>query len=336
MTPARRPRLAVGLAALTALALAACGTTEDPATAAPDDEPGASAPSDADAGPVTVTDERGEVTLDAPAQDVVSLEWGLTENLLSLGVVPVGQADVEGYNTWNTVEPLEGDVADVGFRGEPSLEAIAALDADLVVTTTDLPEDVIAQIEETVPVLALRGSDATDPLGYMERTVELLGEVTGTQDRAAELLEGFDAAVAEGRAALEEAGLAGAPVVMADGWDTNGVVSIRMFTDGSYLGAILEELGLDNVWTGEGDPDYGLAQTDVEGLTVLEDVDFLYLVNGAFTDPFGETLAGNPVWEQRPFVAAGDVHRLPDGIWLFGGPAAGEAYVDAVVDALTR
>lgn len=331
MTPARRP-LVVGLAALTAVALAACGTTEDPATATTPDEPAAAEDT---GGPVTVTDERGEVTLDAPAEDVVSLEWGLTENLLSLGVVPVGQADVEGYNTWNTVEPLEGDVADVGFRGEPSLEAIAALDADLVVTTTDLPEDVIAQIEETVPVLAVRGSDATDPLGYMQRTVELLGEVTGTQDRAAELLEDFDAAVAEGRAALEEAGTAGAPVVMADGWDTNGVVSIRMFTEGSYLGAILEELGLDNVWQGEGDPDYGLAQTDVEGLTVLEDVDFLYLVNGAFTDPFGETLAGNPIWEQRPFVTSGSVHRLPDGIWLFGGPASGEAYVDAVVEALT-
>ncbi|EYR62147.1 ABC transporter substrate-binding protein [Actinotalea ferrariae CF5-4] len=330
MTPARRPRsLAVGLAALTAAALTACGTTEDPAAATPEDEPATVA------GPVTVTDERGEVTLEAPAQDVVSLEWGLTENLLSLGVVPVGQADVEGYNTWNTVVPLEGDVADVGFRGEPSLEAIAALDADLVVTTTDLPEDVIAQIEEQVPVIAVRGSDATDPLGYMRETVELLAEATGTQDRATELLEGFDAAIADGRTALEEAGVAGAPVVMADGWDTNGVVSVRMFTEGSYLGAILGELGLDNVWQGEGDPDYGLATTDVEGLTVLEDVDFLYLVNGAFTDPFGESLAGNPIWEQRPFVTSGSVHRLPDGIWLFGGPAAGEAYVDAVVAALT-
>ncbi|WP_225755586.1 iron-siderophore ABC transporter substrate-binding protein [Actinotalea sp. Marseille-Q4924] len=330
MTPARLPRrLAVGLVALTTTALAACGTTEDPAAPTPDDEPATASE------PVTVTDERGEVTLDAPAQDVVSLGWGLTENLLSLGVVPVGQADVEGYGTWNTVVPLEGEVADVGFRGEPSLEAIAALDADLVVTTTDLPEDVIAQIEEQVPVVALRGSDATDPIGYMRDTVELLGEVTGTQDRADELLAGFDAALAEGRAAIEEAGLAGAPVVMADGWDTNGVVSVRMFTDGSYFGAILEELGLDNVWQGEGDPDYGLAQTDVEGLTALEDVDFLYAANAAFPDPFGESLEGNPIWEQLPFVTSDSVHRMPDGIWLFGGPASGEAYIDAVVAALT-
>ncbi|GIG30156.1 iron-siderophore ABC transporter substrate-binding protein [Cellulomonas marina] len=332
--PVRRLRrgrsavLAAGLLAA-AVALAGCGTTED--AAAQDDAATSAAPS---GGPVTITDERGEVTLDAPAQDVVSLEWGLTENLLTLGVEPVGQADVAGYNTWDTVVPLDADTPDVGFRGEPSLDAIVALDADLVVTTTDLPEAVIAQIEETVPVLALRGSDAADPLGYMRSTVELLAEATGTQDRAETVLADFDAAVADGRAALEEAGVAGGTVTMADGWVTDGVVSVRMYTPGSYLGALLAELGLENGWTGEGDPDYGLATTDVEGLTALGELDFLYVSNGAETDPFAEGLAGNAVWEGLPFVAAGDVHRLPDGIWLFGGPASGTAYVEAVVDAL--
>ena len=328
---AARRRSSGALVALAASALlAACGTTEPTVDAGTEVE-AASTGGEA----VTVTDERGEVTLDAPAVDVVSLEWGLTENLLSLGVEPVGQADVAGYSTWATVLPLDEATQDVGFRGEPSLDAIAALDADLVVTTTDLPEEVIAQIEETTPVLALRGSDGQDPLGYMRRTVELLGQVTGTQDRAAEALDELDAAVADGRAALEEAGVAGATVTMADGWDDNGVVSVRMFTPGSYLGGLLGELGLKNGWAGEGDPDYGLAATDVEGLTALGEGHFLYASNAAETDPFGESLAQNPVWQGLPPVRAGAVHRMPDGIWMFGGPASGAAFVDAVVAALT-
>ncbi|GGC07885.1 ABC transporter substrate-binding protein [Cellulomonas carbonis] len=329
---ARRPVAALATIAVVGL-LAACGTTEEPAeaTGATTDDRAVS-----DAGPVTVTDERGEVMLDAPAVDVVSLEWGLTENLLSLGVVPVGQADVAGYNTWATVEPLDASVPDVGFRGEPSLDAIAALDADLVVTTTDLPDAVIAQIEESVPVLALRGSDAEDPMGYLRRTVETLAEVTGTQDRGEDLLADFDAALADGRAALADAGLEGAPVTMADGWDNNGVVSVRMFTGGSFFGALLGELGLENAWTGEGDPDYGLSATDVEGLTALDDVHFVYAANAAETDPFAEGLADNPVWQKLPFVTSGQVHRIPDGIWMFGGPASGTAFVDAVVAALTE
>jgi iron complex transport system substrate-binding protein len=316
-------------ATLAAALLAGCGTTEAPATA----EPAAS--SSSAAGTVTLTDERGDVTLDGPAARVVSLEWGLTENLLSLGVEPVGQADVAGYNTWDQVVPLDGDVEDVGTRGEPSLEAIAALEPDLVVTTTDLPENVIAQIERSFPVLAVRGSDASDPLGHMRRTVELLGDATGTAETADRLLADFDAAIADGAAAIEAAGLGGTTVTMADGWEANGVVSVRMYTPGSYLGGILGELGLRNGWAGEGDPDYGLAATDVEGLTTLGDVRFLYAANDAETDPFADGLAGNPIWQGLPFVVSGSVHRVPDGIWMFGGPASGEAFVDAAVAALT-
>lgn len=326
----RTPRSALPLiAALAVASLAACGTTEAPET---DTAEATTAAGD----PVTVTDERGEVTLDAPAERVVSLEWGLTENLLSLGVEPIGAADVAGYNTWAQVVPLDPEVADVGFRGEPSLDAIAALEPDLVVTTTDLPENVLEQIAESFPVVALRGSDASDPLGHMRGTVETLATLTGRTDEAEQVLADFDAAVEEGAAALAEAGLEGAPFTMADGWDNNGVVSVRMYTPGSYLGGIAAELGLENAWTAEGDADYGLATTDVEGLTSLPEAHFLYASNDAEADPFAEGLAANPIWQQLPFVTAGTVHRLPDGIWMFGGPASGTAFVEATVDALTE
>ncbi|GIJ00238.1 iron complex transport system substrate-binding protein [Sediminihabitans luteus] len=328
MAPLRPMRVAAALSATAlALTLAACGTTEEAA----DDTA-----STASAGPVSVTDERDGVELDAPATAVVSLEWGLTENLLALGVEPVGAADVAGYNTWDTSAPLDAATPDVGTRGEPSLDAISALEPDLVVTTTDLPENVIAQIEEFAPVLTLRGSDGTDPLGYMRTTVTTLAEVTGTQTAGEELLADFDTAIADGKAALAEAGKDGATFTMADGWMTNGTVSVRMYTAGSFLGAIGAELGLENGWEGEGDPDYGLAQTDVEGLTALGDVTFVYAASdGDGGDPFAVGLADNKVWNSLAFVQAGDVHRVPDGIWMFGGPLSAEAYVDALVDALT-
>jgi iron complex transport system substrate-binding protein len=324
----------VATAALTAAALAACGTTEDPAGAA-------GAPSSSPAvtsGPVNVTDERGTVHLDAPATKVVSLEWGLTENLLALGVTPIGEADVKGYNTWDRSAPLDASTPDVGQRGEPSLDAIVALHPDLVVTTTDLPSNVIAQIAKQVPVLALRGSDAADPIGYMRRTVDTLAQATGTGAQAKAVLAGYDAKVAAGKEALAKAGKTGAPFTMADGWLDSGNVSVRMYTTGSFLGAVASDLGLKNQWTGAGDKDYGLATTDVEGLTKITDpkTHFIYAANDADGgDAFTQGLAGNAIWKKLPFVAAGNVHRIPDGIWMFGGPLSAEAYVDAVVDALS-
>jgi iron complex transport system substrate-binding protein len=41
------------------------------------------------------------------------------------------------------------------------------------------------------------------------------------------------------------------------------------------------------------------------------------------------------VWQSLPFVKGGNVTRLPDGIWMFGGPVSMTAYVDAVVAELT-
>ncbi|MGO1316152.1 MAG: ABC transporter substrate-binding protein [Cellulomonadaceae bacterium] len=333
----RTTHLALPAALLAAvLTLTACGTTEAPATSTTTDA--ATSDTGAATGPVTYTDERGEHTLDAPATAVVSLEWGLTENLLALGAPIIGQADVEGYNTWDTSEPLDPDTPDVGTRGEASLEAISALEPDLIAVTTDTAETVITQLEEIAPVVALRGSDGTDPIGYMRSTVETLAAATGTDARGAELLDAFDATVAEAKEALDAAGVAGASFTMADGWVNNGTVQVRMYTSGSFFGALGDELGLVNAWQGEGDPDYGLAQTDVEGLTALSDVDdlhFLYVASDSEADPFADALTGNAIWEQLPFVAAGDVHRLPNGIWMFGGPASAEAYIDAVVDALT-
>jgi iron complex transport system substrate-binding protein len=325
------PAALVGTA--TAVLLAACGSSEPAANGQPDT---ASAPAATTAGPVTVTDDRGTVTLDGPATRVVSLEWGLTENLLTLGVKPVGEADVKGYNTWDTVVPLDPSTADVGQRGEPSLEAIAALDPDLVVTTTDLSEDVIKQIEKTAPVVALRGSDAKDPIGHLRRTLDVLGDATGTAAKADDVLAAFDQHVADAKAKLADAGKAGAAFAMADGWLSDGEVSVRMYATGSFLGGVADLLGLKNAWTGAGDPDYGLATTDVEGLTKIGDATFLYVANDTDGgDAFVDGLSDNAVWKGLPFVKGGDVHRLPDGIWMFGGPASAQAWIDATVSALT-
>lgn len=322
----RTSRLLAALGAA-AMLLTACGTTEE--AAAPD----AAAPPGEQ---ITLTDGRGkQVVLDGPAVRTVGLEWNVVEHLVSLDVMPVGVADVKGYGNWVKAEPLTGEVTDVGVRGEPSVDSIAALDPDLVVATTDLPEAAVAQLEAIAPVLVVRAADAADGIGQMRRNLELVAQATGKQAEATTLLAGFDASLAEGKAALAAAGLAGRPFAFSDGYLDGGQVSIRPFTEGSLVESVSQELGLVNAWKLEGDADYGLATTDVEGLTTLGDVEFVYYANDADGGDAYTALAGNAVWDSLPFVQAGNVTRLPDGIWMFGGPTSMQAYIDAVVGALT-
>lgn len=309
--------------------LTACGTTEPAAGPA---GPTSAAP--AATGPVTLTDSRGkQVTLPAPATKVVALEWNVVEHAVSLGVMPVGAADIAGYTKWVKAEPLDASVKDVGVRGEPSIDSIAALRPDLILATDELPEAAVTQMEKFAPVVFVPGGDAKDPVGQMRKNLQLVGKALGKDTEATALLGAFDAKVADGKAKL--AAQAGQPFMFADGYVEGSQVSIRPFTKGALLSGVAEELGLKNSWPDDGDPAYGLAQTDVEGLTRVGDVEFLYIVNEADGgDPFGKELAANPVWTSLPFVKAGKVHRLPDGIWMFGGPTSMEAYVDAVVAAL--
>jgi iron complex transport system substrate-binding protein len=324
----RRIVVALG-AAVVALVLAACGTTEAPAGAP-------ASPAPASGAQISVTDARGkQITFDGPATRAVGLEWALVEYLVTLGVMPVGVADVPGYSAWVQAAPLAEGVRDVGVRGEPSIEAIAALRPDVVFAASDVNEGALTQLEAIAPVVLVRDADASDPLGQMRRNVELVAQITGKQAEAAQLFADFDAALADGAQRIAAAGLAGRRIAFADGYLDGSRLSIRPFTEGSLIETVSQELGLVNAWPMPGDENYGVASTDVEGLTTLGDVEFVYWTNeveGA--DPFVEGLAGNAVWQSLPFVQAGNVTRLPDGIWMFGGPASMRQYVDAITAAL--
>ncbi|MFI6298974.1 ABC transporter substrate-binding protein [Nonomuraea sp. NPDC050790] len=325
--------LRTALAALAAIAaLSACGTTEAPAPAA-SSSPGGTAPA---AAPITVTDGRGkQVTLDRPASRVVSLEWGETEMLASLGVMPVGAADIKGYATWVTAAKLDASVKDVGMRTEPSVDSIAALQPDLVVMETD-DEGLVAQVEKIAPVLVFKGSDAGGNFKRLREEFTLLATAVGKTAEAEKALADFDAVLADGKQKLAAAGVAGKPFAMADGWKEGSTISVRLFGKGALVSDVAEGLGLKNAWNGKVDKVWGLGNTDVEGLTALKDAEtrFFYSASDG-VDVFADGLATNAIWKSLPFVKSQNVTKLPDGIWTFGGPASCKQYAEALVKALT-
>ncbi|MER7498680.1 iron-siderophore ABC transporter substrate-binding protein [Nonomuraea pusilla] len=316
------------------LALSACGTTEAPVS-----PPAAGGPApSASASPVTVTDGRGrEVRLDRPATRVVGLEWGEIEMLVSLGVMPVGAADVKGYGTWVTAAPLDPSVKDVGTRQEPSVDAIAALRPDLVVMEAERNAALVEQLEKFVPVVVTKGGDAAGgELERMRADFTLIAAAVGRSDVAARVLGDFDAAMSAAKDELAAAGAAGEKFVMADGWKEGSNVNVRLFGKGALVSDVATRLGLVNAWTGEVDPAWGLGTTDVEGLTRLKGEDLRFFYNASDgEDVFAEGLKDNAIWKSLDFVARQRVTRLPDGIWTFGGPLSCRQYAEALVKAFS-
>ncbi len=89
--------------------------------------------------PLHIEHELGVVQFDSPPKNVVTLDWVLTETVLSLGVQPQGIADIKGYNKW-VVEPAieSSGVSDVGSRREPNLEVLTELKPDVILISQSM------------------------------------------------------------------------------------------------------------------------------------------------------------------------------------------------------
>jgi iron complex transport system substrate-binding protein len=287
------------------------------------------------------------VELDKPAERVVVLEWQQTEDLMSLCINPVGAADIDGYSTYVQAEPLPDDVTDVGERGEPDLDTIYGLDPDLIIVEAfGADDEILAELEKgDVPVLATVGADASGQIDNMKNVFSMIGEATGRSERAQVVLDQFDAHLAE---AKEEVSgvvdtLPTRDFLFFDGWIEGSNVVIRPYGEGALFTELGEELGLTPAWTDEVDaaygsggvdPAYGLAQTDIEGLTAVGDANLFYADDGT-ADSYVNELDKSTIWTSLPAVEDGRAHAFPEGLWGAGGPESNMDAIDAYVDILT-
>lgn len=191
----RSPRKTlVAFAAVAALLLTGCASGAD-------GDAGADA---ADSGvdgtfPQTVETAFGEVTIEEAPQRVVALGWSDAETALALGVQPVGASDWlefggDGVGPW--AEGLYDRSPEIIDTLEPSYEAIAALEPDLILDVRSSGDrdryDRLSEIATTVGVPVGAESYQTD----VDRQVEIISTALGVPEKGEELLDEIDAAFA--------------------------------------------------------------------------------------------------------------------------------------------
>ncbi|HEY1176514.1 MAG TPA: iron-siderophore ABC transporter substrate-binding protein [Phytomonospora sp.] len=287
-------------------------------------------------GAITLTTTAGDVSLDKPAVKVVALEWTYVEDLLAIGVTPVGVADIKGYDTWVTAGArVPEGVKDVGTRQEPSIEEIRLLAPDLIVTDEDRVATNRDALAEIAPLATY--SYTKDPEGQyagMRRIVQQMGLATGKTAEAEQVLTDLDTKVATATEAVTAKGKTGAPFALSQIFTTNGTPQFRMMTEKSLAGEVIGKIGVANTWTGEPDA-WGMTTVTVEGLTAVPgESSFLYVAADA-DNPVTGALADNELWTDLGFVKDGNVKPLDPGTWFFGGPLSCGQILDETVKALT-
>ena len=140
--------------------------------------------------PVTVETAFGDVEIPEEPQRVVALGWSDAETALALGVQPVGASDWlafggEGVGPW--AEERYDETPEIIETLEPSLEAVAALQPDLILDTrspaTQERYDALDAIAPTVGQ-----PEGVGPyLTTWQQQLDLVGQALGREEQADEL-----------------------------------------------------------------------------------------------------------------------------------------------------
>ncbi|MGV2881407.1 ABC transporter substrate-binding protein [Paenibacillus taichungensis] len=318
------------------LVLAGCGKANTTTDASKDADSG-STPAEETAGPVTVKHKRGELTLDKPAERVVTLEWTYTEDVVALGVQPVGNADNANYKVYVSSEAgLDDSVTDIGTRSEPNLEAIAALKPDLIIANADNNTAVYDQLNAIAPTIEY---DPYDGDGYnYDKMTEIFNNIAtalGKEDKAKQVLDELDQHYAEAKEKLAAAGKDNFHFALTQAFTYQNAASLRMFTDNSVVIGTLNKIGLVNDWQPEKLEGYGFSTVGIESLSDVQDSNFIYITQPD-DDVFGTAMKDNSVWNGLNFVKEKRTYQLDSTTWTFGGPISSKALVDGAVEAITK
>ena len=290
--------------------------------------PAPAAPRRTAAGPISLTDSRGK-EVDAARRRPPgwsALEWNVAEH----AVVARGDAG-RGRRRRRLRQLGQGRAA--GRRGRrtsgcaasPASTRSPRCSPDLILATDELP-DTRGHADGGVRAGGVREGRRREgqPSATMRRNLEFVARATGKEAEAAALLADVRRHSSPTARRSSPRRRRASSFVFTDAYVEGSQVSIRPFAKGSLISDVTEQLGLTNAWTEPGDEVYGLGETDVEGLTAVGGTDhFLYIANAADGgDPFADELADNAVWKSLPVVQEGRVERMPDGIWMFGGPTS--------------
>jgi iron complex transport system substrate-binding protein len=259
---------------------------------------------------IVANGEVGVTTIPAAPQRVIVLDTGELDNMLSLGIEPVGVA--HPANSEMAPDYLgTGKAVDLGPYDALDLEQIKNLEPDLILGTSlriddDGLKEKLQQIAPTV--LAPR------PGVLWKENFLLNAAAVGQEDRAQQLLQDYEERAVEVGETVVEANEGVAPTVSMLRFMPG---RIRLYANDSFIGTILTDAGLPRPETE--DVSELAVEISAEEITQAEGD---WLLWGTYGDPAATDQAAvvdGPLWKQVKAVADGGVvQEVPDETWYLG------------------
>ncbi|MGK8202563.1 ABC transporter substrate-binding protein [Burkholderia cenocepacia] len=332
------------LARLAALGAACCGAFAAPAAASAGDVSG-----DARGGQGAATHglslagnpvvSQASATMPLRPQRVVALDFMFAESVVALDLIPVGMADTAFYPGWLGYRSERlAHVTDIGSRQEPGLEAIAAVQPDLIIGVGFRHAPIFAALDRIAPTILFQFSPNVSEdgvpvtqLDWMRQIFRTIGAVTGRDARAQTVEAQLDAGLARNAARLSAAGRAGERIALLQ--ELGLPDRYWAYTGNSTAAGLARALGLEP-WPKKPTREGTLYVTSADLLT-QRDLAILFVTATGLDVPLAAKL-DSPVWR---FVPAWQRHRIAlveRNIWGFGGPMSALKLADVMTDTMLK
>ncbi|MBE3102618.1 MAG: iron-siderophore ABC transporter substrate-binding protein, partial [Bacilli bacterium] len=225
---------------------------------------------------------------------------------------------------------------DVGGRQEPNLEAIAALEPDLIIGVSFRHDAMLADLEEIAPTVIFNPypeDESIDLYQEMETTFNEMAKAVGKEAEAKEVLADLDTTYEEKAAEIKAAKLKTKDTILTLAYTGAAAPEIRVFTPNSMASIIMEKIGLTNAHQPDQFEIFGSTTSNVEGLAKYENANYMYTVPDE-DNIYDNQLKGNAVWENLAFVKEKRMYDLGAATWLYGGPLSAKTLVNQITDVL--
>ncbi|TQS27868.1 ABC transporter substrate-binding protein [Microbispora sp. KK1-11] len=256
--------------------------------------------------PRTVTHAMGTTEIKAPPTRVVVLDVGELDNVVSLGVKPVGFAPSEGSPELPSyLKQDAGTPKNVGTINNLNLEAIAGLRPDLILGSQLRAAEQYDELSKIAPTVFSIRPGFTWKENYLLNAAAL----DKTEEAKAKLAE-YDRKVKDLGAKLGD----DKPVVSMVRFLPDGV--IRLYANASFIGTILQDAGVPRP-ANQNIPDLA-AEVSAEN---IDQADADVIFTGVYGDPKAtdkSAVQGNPLWKNLKAVKAGHAYEVPDETWYLG------------------
>ncbi len=291
----------------------------------PDGEPtGMPATGSGGSFPRTVTHVMGSTEIPAEPTRIVALDQTFVDAALALDTAVVGFTDIRGSGGGTPpylADPmgrLAPDARSVGELGDPSLEQIAALRPDLILSAKIRDEDVYEELSRIAPTVF---SETTGPT--WKDNLRLLAQAIGKEDLAQTRLAEYE----------QRARAIGDAIRAAEG--KNPTITVIRFSDmqtrfyqlASFSGIVLADVGLARPPS----QDVDKLATEFSQERILDaDADHIYFtVAEGDSAPIRDQFMSNPLWSRL----TGEIHSVSNDVWIVGvGLLAAHAMLDDLAE----